>query len=207
MTSDSLIRRALLGVTLVTAAACVTITPPAFLEPAPARDWKTTLDAARTDAAAGRFAAADSLLAAYDGHYAGTPQAVETRYWRAVFDLDPTNALGSPTTALSLLDAYIGDPSAGTHMDEARSLRGVAFALDSLRRYAAAVSDALQSSTTTNAASHVSESRGEVTNGTTKTAEADADEIKRLKDELAKANDELDRIKKRLAAPAKPPGD
>lgn len=204
MIADWSIRRVILGVTLVMTAACVTVTPPTFLEPAPARDWKTTLDAARAAAAAGSFASADSLLAAYDGHYAGTPQAVETRYWRAVFDLDPTNALGSPTTALSLLDAYIGDPSARTHMDEARSLRGVAFALDSLRRYAAAVSDALQSSTT-NPVSHVSESRGEVTNATTKTAEADADEIKRLKDELAKANDELDRIKKRLAAPAKPP--
>jgi len=199
------LHRLVIGMALVASASCASVTPQRFFEPAPARDWQGTLQTARDDAAAGRFVSADSVLAAFDGHYPGSPEAVETRYWRAVFDLDPTNTVGSTTAGLSLLDAYIGDTRARAHVVEARSLRAVAFAMDSLRRYAAAVSEALQSAAPAASSPHLSESRGDVTTASTKTTEADAEEIRRLRDELAKANEELERIKKRLAAPTKPP--
>ena len=191
---------------LIGGMACVSVRPPTFFQSAPARDWGATLATARADAAAGRFPSADSVLASFDGNYAGSPQAIETRYWRAVFDLDPANTGASAGAALSLLDAYIADSRARAHVDEAHTLRGVAVEMDSLRRYTAAIGDALQSTSSANATSQarVSESRGEVTTASAK-AETEADEIRRLKDELAKANEELDRIKKRLAAPGKPP--
>jgi len=188
------------------ASACVTVTPPAFLQPAPARDWDGTLSIAQADAASGMFGPADSVLAAFDGHYSGSGQAIETRYWRALFDLDPANTTASTTTALSLLDAYLADGRARAHVDEAKSLRRVANAIDSLHRLTATVVNQAQENSGAPAGANArqTESKGEVA-GAAKAVETDADEIKRLKDELAKANDELDRIKKRLATQGKPP--
>lgn len=166
------------------------ITRPAFMQPAPAREFAAVLAGARAASAAGRYADADRSLADFSARYPGSPQAVETRFWRALIQLDPANQNASLASALSDLDQYVAASPRGVHYDEALTLRRVAFELQTATRLA---------STT-------------VTTETSQTARAtpapedkarDA-EIQRLRDSLARANDELERIKRRLVTPTRP---
>src|SRR5262249_6057760 len=87
--------------------ACVTVHRPRFALPEPTRDWPTAIEAAQRQAIAGKFGAADSTLAEFAQDYPGSPEALETAYWRALFALDPTNQHASVTTAMASLDAYL----------------------------------------------------------------------------------------------------
>src|ERR1043165_4782294 len=82
--------------------------PPAA-EPIPARsmEWTSFLSQASHEAAEGRFATADKLLADFTVRFAATPEAAESMYWRAIYKLDPSNAGGSPHDAVVLLDGYL----------------------------------------------------------------------------------------------------
>jgi hypothetical protein len=169
-----------------------------ILGPSPAKEWPSTLAFAQEATARGRFDQADSALAAYADSHRATPEALETAYWRAVFMLDPANRNGSLSAAMASLDGYLADRRAHAHLVEASSLRRIAGQMDVLTKVAAnsATQAEKPRDVATTAPSRPAESKPEPTSSA-----ADAAEIKRLKDELAKANAELERIKRRLMTP------
>src|SRR5581483_7583481 len=85
----------------------------------PAREWPAALADAQARASHGDFDAADSVLAAFSSKDPGTPETLETAYWRAVYKMDPTNRNASVTTAMATLDAYLADPRPRAHTAEA----------------------------------------------------------------------------------------
>lgn len=175
--------------------------------PPPAdRAWPPTLALAQAYAARGEFGTADSALSAFALRYPGTTEALESGYWRAVYKLDPTNRDLSIESAMASLDGYLADTRPHQHTAEARTLRRVAGELDRLNRLAG---NALTQQLKDVSATPATTVSGNEPRSDTARPSADAaaqDEIKRLKEELAKANAELERIRRRLAQPpAKPP--
>jgi hypothetical protein len=120
----------------------------------------------------------------------------DSLYWRALSHLDAANRRGSLDSATVLLDGYLSGGTTQPHRQEALVLRQLA--RDS--RQLARVQSMLQARTDS-APSRAGASDADVR----RRDDEFVKEIQRLKDELAKANEELDRIRKRLAAP-KPPG-
>ena len=149
--------------------------------PAGRTEWTPVLLQASQEAGAGRYTGADKLLADFAVRYPASAEATEAMYWRALYRLDPSNAAGSSKDAAVLLDGYIAS-GANAHRTEVLTLRRVAAALEA-RPTAAAPA------------------KVEVLKPDDKARD---EEIQRLKDELTKANAELDRIKRRLALPSKP---
>lgn len=200
-------RRRLLCVVLLGLSASCARLHPAHPGPPPAsRVWPPTLALAQAYAARGEFGTADSALAAFALRYPGTSEALESAYWRAVYRLDPSNRDLSIESAIASLDGYLSDTRPHQHTVEARTLRRIAGELDRLNRLAG---NALaQQIKDVNAAPATTVGANEPRSDTAKPAPDTAaqDEIKRLKDELAKANAELERIRRRLAQPpTKPP--
>jgi hypothetical protein len=165
--------------------------------PTPVADseWPKTLGAAQERAGRGDFEAADSLLGQFARLHPGTHPANEAIFWQGVFRLDPSNRNGSLTVGLASLDAYLADTRPHDHAVEAMTLRRVAAQLDAANRLAASASVAAHEAP--GPPNRATDTRSE-----SRTPDTSADaEIKRLKDELAKANAELERIKRRLAQP------
>jgi len=154
-------------------------------------DWPRTLAQAEAAASERRYADADRLLANFATEHPGTDGAVESAYWRGVLALEPANQDGSPQVAIAFFETYGKAPGALPHRVEADILRHVAQKILSLS--ATTVASSTSSGTPTTAAPPSAAD-----------LKAKDAEIQRLKDELAKANDELERIKKRLTAPTKP---
>jgi hypothetical protein len=153
--------------------------------PVPQDEWTTSLVQAGQEVSAGRYAVADHLLADYSTHNPATNQATESLYWRALYKLDPANPNASTSEASVLLDNYLA-ASTGTHRTEAGALRRMAGLIESQNAAAAAVV----------AASAQKPDPAKVADD-----KAKDEELQRVKDELTKANAELDRIKRRLAQP------
>ena len=197
-TGSGMRARRRIGVVLFSAAlvsgGCARVLQP---NPTPAadRDWPRTLAASQERAGRGDFDGADSLLGQFARRHAGTRPANEAMFWQAVFRLDPSNRNGSITSGLATLDAYLADPRPHDHAMEAMTLRRVAAQLDAANRLVASASTAAHEPGTP-ATKPATDARSE-----SRTAYANDAEIKRLKDELAKANAELERIKRRLAQP------
>lgn len=122
------------------------------------------------------------------------PVASDSLYWKALLHLDAQNQKGSTDSAIKYLDAYLARDTTQKHRLEALVLRRLARDAMQLARVEAALQVA-KSAEPAKAADAAQAPRRD---------EELVKEIQRLKDELAKANAELERIKKRLAAP-KPP--
>ena len=120
--------------------------------------------------------------------------AADELYWKALFQLDAANKRGSLDSASAYLDSYLATGTAQPHRREALVLRQLT--RDS--RQLARVEGALQQ------ARADTSSRPHTEVETKRRDEEAVKEIQRLKEELAKANEELERIRKRLTAP-KPP--
>jgi hypothetical protein len=176
-------------------AACVTVRAPAVMRSSSERDWPATLQAAQQSAAAGEFAAADSTLVRFARDHAGSAEATETEFWLALYALDPDNKDASLDLANDELSRYLAASGPRQHVAEAASLSRVAFALRSLTT----VANAARSGAASGATARPSETVVRVD-----TTSSDA-EVRRLRDELAKANAELERIRKRLTTGGKPP--
>jgi len=174
--------------------ACLSVRAPSFMQAAPEREWPSTLATAEERVSEGKYDTADSVLARFAGRYPGSAEAFETAYWRALFSMDPKNSHASVATAVTLLDAYLSGLYPREHRREAFALRAIADQIDNSRSALALV----QSRDTTSPAS--GGVRIDVPKPGPDPAASDA-EIKRLKDELAKANAELERIRRRLAQP------
>lgn len=121
------------------------------------------------------------------------PAPSDSLYWKALLHLDALNQKGSTDSAIKYLDGYLARDTTQKHRLEALVLRRLARDAMQLAR----VEAALQQAKSTEPAK----------SGDAPAPRRDEEmvkEIQRLKDELAKANAELERIKKRLATP-KPP--
>lgn len=188
---------------VLVSSSCITLRRPLFMEASSVRDWPPVLDLARRQAAEGKFGSADTTLMNFAIQYPSSNEAAETMYWRALFKLDPSNRASSFTAAVASLDAYLAAEKKRKHVDEAATLRRVAGQMDGLNKLAA--NALVQPKDTVTAAPGVPkvpgvEPKPAVPDATAANIAAEA-EIKRLKDELAKANAELERIRRRLAQP------
>jgi hypothetical protein len=148
----------------------------------------TTLQQAEREASASRFGVADRLLTDFALTHPNTREAIETGYWRALFALDPANQTSSPREALTLLDGYLTVSASIAHRGSAQSLRRAVAALD--RPPASATGAAPQ------APAAAAPARADAA-----TDKSRDEEVQRLKEELAKANAELERIRKRVTQP------
>ena len=151
-------------------------------------DWGTTLAKAEIAVSERRYSDADRVLADFANQNPGTAGAVESLYWRGLIELEPANRDGSPSTAAALFEAYNKVEGPLPHRVPADVLRHLALHLETSAQPAVATAAPV----VTPAASSPADLKAKDT------------EIQRLKDELAKANDELERIKRRLTAPTKP---
>jgi hypothetical protein len=162
----------------------------------PQRAWVDVYVEAQHEAEAGRYDRADSLLAGYMRRHASAAEANEARYWRAFFLLDPANPQTAPREAAKMLGQYLDAGVTQVHATEAATLRRTARALDSLSGSVQAAQAALVAA----------EARAGDANKEKAPAAAAAspDEVQKLRDELARTQAELERIKKRLATPTRP---
>jgi hypothetical protein len=183
------------------AGACVSIHSPPFMQPTSKREWPATLSLAQFRVSEGKFDEADSVLVQFDRLYPKSPEAIESRYWRALVRMDPSNPRASVAGAMASLDAYVADPRAKEHLRDAAAIRRVAAQLDTLNKMVLA---SQSGAITTTGRSQASDLRVDVTRPVADPSPSDL-EIKRLKDELAKATAELERIRKRLAQPPRNP--
>lgn len=146
-------------------------------------EWSTLMAQVDTAIRGGRYDAADRLLADYATRNPTRAHTTEVAYWRALWKLDPGNAANSPHDAIALLDSYLDSPISTRHRNDATVLRRIAAVLETRATTAAAPT----APTAANSAPRDDKAKDE--------------ELAKLKDDLAKANAELERIKKRLAAP------
>jgi hypothetical protein len=166
---------------LVGGSGCLPVrrTPDEAPLPTAATEWPAVYVQAMTDAREARHAAAEKALTDFAQRFPGSAEAAEVPYWRAVLKLDPAN----PTTireATTLLEGYLANTPSGMHRTEATTLRRLALALEQRNAALAPAPSAVVP-------------RPE--------DKAHEEEIQSLRDELAKANAELDRIRRRLARP------
>jgi hypothetical protein len=145
-------------------------------------EWSATLAQARQEALDTRFGVADHLLSDFATRHAGTMEALDAGYYRALFKLDPANATGTVRDAEALLDAYLAVAGPLPMRADATTLRHIATTLERSSTVATSSATAGGSS-----AAAPTPARDE--------------ELQRLRDDLAKANAELERIKRRLAQP------
>lgn len=119
----------------------------------------------------------------------------EAMYYKGLTFLDTTATAQSLDSAVYYLDRYLASSYRQDHAWEAVVLRRLAIESMELRRVQVALErDAGRSSGR----------RTETAGGEVVRSDDSAREIQRLKDELAKANAELERIRKRLATPKDP---
>lgn len=198
--SRTRIRRTLTGCLLAMSASCARLHSAPQGPPPADHAWPPTLAIAQAYAARGEFGVADSTLSAFAARYPGTGEALESVYWRAVYRLDPSNRDLSIESSIASLDSYLADTRPHQHTPEARTLRRIAGELDRLNRLAGnALAQQIKDVNSPPITRVPTEPRSEAAKPAPDTAAQD--EIKRLKEELAKANAELERIRRRLAQP------
>ena len=145
--------------------------------PPPEAPWTRTMAAVQAAADSGQFATADSILTAFDHVDAGSGDASESAFWRAMLRADPRNPAFEPVEARRGIEAYLAAPNPRRRTEAGVMLRMLDLA-DSLR----AVQAAQRSS---------AEARDR----------ARDEEVQKLRDDLQRTQAELDRIKKRLGSP------
>ncbi|HEX6575064.1 MAG TPA: hypothetical protein VF042_08820 [Gemmatimonadaceae bacterium] len=173
-------KRSILIVAVTLAAACSRGGSNAAA-PVPVDGFASAITAADKRVEAGDYSGADRILADYALKNKGTENAVEIAFFRALFMIDPNNRNASMAEGVRALDIYLNTTSAKRYRPEALVLRRTAQAVLALRNTAAATT-----------------SRSSKSDTVYVNREA---EIAELKDQLSKANAELERIKKRLANP------
>ena len=119
----------------------------------------------------------------------------EALYYRALAHLDTALATASLDSAVYYLDRYLASSHRQTHAWEAVVLRRLAVEAKELRRVQTALRPAPE---------RPPARRTETSGGDVERNQDAAREIQRLKEELARANAELERIRKRLANPKEP---
>jgi hypothetical protein len=173
-----LIRRALIAV-LIVATACAG--PPAPATPSPAVEFAAVIEQSRQKVEAGDYPAADRILSDYALRHQGSQEAREISFWRAMYIVDPANRTASVEQGIKAIDIYLASEGAIWYRPQAEVLRRTALVLQSVRQ--APVPKQV--------------------NGRDTVFISREEETAALRDQLAKANAELERIKKRLANPGR----
>lgn len=153
---------------------------PGARAPFPAPSYTAALVAAQKRADTGDYAGADRILADFALRASNKSAAHEISFWRALYLVDPANRTGSTAEGIRALDIYLNTPGTVTYRPQAQVLKRTAMTVQALRL-------AAQPTPRTNGRDTVFVNREE--------------EVASLRDQLAKANAELERIKKRLANP------
>ena len=149
--------------------------------PQPVDAFASALAAAEQRVDAGDYSGADRILADFSLKAKGTEDAVEVAFFRALYMVDPNNRTASMAEGVRALDIYLKTSEAKRYRTEAIVLRRTAQTVIALRSAQPAPRIAGRDTVFINR----------------------EDEIAALRDQLAKANAELDRIKKRLALPSR----
>lgn len=155
--------------------------PPAPTTQPLAAEFANAIEAARQKVDAGDYPAADKILADYSLRHQGTSEAREISFWRAMYIVDPANRTASIAQGIRALDIYLATDGTIWYRPQAEVLRRTALVIQQVRQ--AQIPKVVTGKDT------VFISREE--------------EVAALRDQLAKANAELDRIKKRLANPGR----
>lgn len=172
-------RRAMLTAIALVLAACAK--PPVVPVPTPAAGFANAIEAARQKVDAGDYAGADRILSEYALRVPGTAESREVSFWRAMYIVDPANRTASIAQGIRALDIYLASEGLLWYRPQAEVLRRTALVIQAVRQ--------AQVPKQVNGRDTVFISREE--------------EVAALRDQLAKANAELDRIKKRLANPGR----
>ena len=143
--------------------------------------FETALLAAERRVEAGDYSGADRILSDFGLKAQGTQESVEVAFFRALYMVDPNNRTASMAEGVRALDIYLNTAAARRYRSEALVLKRTAQTVLALRANQAATKVV-----------------GRDTVFVTR-----VDEIAALKDQLAKANAELERIKRRLANPSR----
>lgn len=170
--------------TVLTAIALVVVAcgkQPAVTAPTPAAGFANAIEAAREKVDAGDYVGADRILSEYALRVPGTPEAREISFWRAMYIVDPANRTASIAQGIRALDIYLAGEGTLWYRPQAEVLRRTALVIQAVRQS--------QAPKQVNGRDTVFISREE--------------EVAALRDQLAKATAELDRIKKRLANPGR----
>ena len=133
--------------------------------------------AVQAAADSGQFATADSILTAFEHIEAGSADASESAFWRAMLRADPRNPAFEPAEARRGIEAYLAAPNPRRRTEAGVMLQMLDLA-DSLR-----VVQAAQRSS--------ADARDR----------ARDEEVQKLRDDLQRTQAELDRIKRRLGSP------
>jgi hypothetical protein len=154
----------------------------------PPASWSTALREADQLAEEGRFAAADSTLLEFARANESNHFAREIVFWRALYHLDPRNPGPQREDAIRMLDGYLQSDSAYWYRAEARVLRQLA-AMPATELVSAPPSG-LPAPTTV-----------PITRAADATLTEKDVEIQALRERVARLNEELERIKRRLSTP------
>jgi hypothetical protein len=155
--------------------------PKPVVAPAPATEFAAAIETARQRVDAGDYPAADRILSDYSLKHQGTPEAREISFWRAMYLVDPANRTASIAQGIRALDIYLATDGAIWYRPQAEVLRRTALVIQQVRQAQAP----------------------KVVNGRDTVFISREEEVAALRDQLAKANAELERIKKRLANPGR----
>ncbi len=150
--------------------------------PAPAQAYADVLSNADERVREGDYAGADRILSDFQLKAPGTEEATEITFWRALYMVDPANRRTSIPEGIRALDIYLATPGTRWYRGQAEVVRRTAQSVLALRNATQAQPRVIGRDT-------VFVTREE--------------ELAVLRDQLARANAELDRIKKRLANPSR----
>ena len=146
-----------------------------------AAEFASTIEGARQKVDAGDYPGADKILADYSLRHQGTAEAREISFWRAMYIVDPANRTASIAQGIRALDIYLATDGTIWYRPQAEVLRRTALVIQQVRQ---------------------AQMPKQVTGKDTVFISRE-EEVAALRDQLAKANAELDRIKKRLANPGR----
>ena len=171
-------RGALIALAL-TAVACAK--QPAASAPRPAAEFAGAIESARQKVDSGDYPGADRVLADYALLHQGKAEAREIAFWRAMYIVDPANKTGSIAQGIKALDIYLASLGPIWYRPQAEVLRRTALVIQQSKQGQLA----------------------RQINGRDTVAMSREEEVAALRDQLAKATAELERIKKRLANPGR----
>jgi hypothetical protein len=181
------LRVALLGALLTTAVtACrttkpvipVDLPPPEPPKPTPAALWGAVQANALAALTEGKVAQADSTLLSFARAHAGTLEAGRALWWRVLMRTDPASGLAGVAQSLAQLDTLLADSLVPEVRSEALMLRRGVAQVDSARR------------------AEVRKSRD-----ATRAMADRQEEVRALRDSMARLTSEIERLRRRLRVP------
>ncbi len=152
--------------------------PPTLPAPSVPSQWVSMQSAVNALVADNRSAAAESSLAQFARDFPHTPEGDRARWWRALMRTDPRATGGDASLALAQIDSLLADSIAIEVRAEAVLFKRNIAAVDSVRR--TEVRRRLQA---------------------TQLATERLDELKVVRDSMAKLTSEIERLRRRLRAP------